>query len=244
MSKVKPYSCFLNRNHGSEQNFTSRLVDLKGQQIKSMKVKTYNLEGKEAGETDLPDGIFGVELNPDLVHQVMVAQEGNRRQVSAHTKTRGEVSGGGKKPWAQKHTGRARPGSTRSPIWVGGGVSHGPRSDRNYTKKINKKMRRKALFMVLAEKARQDLLVLLEDLHVEGAKTKSLATGLGKLPCSEKRSLIALPDMQKEIIRAGNNLPNIRTIQARELNVLDLVNNKYLVMPRSSVEVIEKTFAK
>ena len=106
-----------------------------------MNVKTYDIEGKEAGTTELPENIFGVELNPDLVHQVMVAQEGNQRQVSAHTKGRGDVSGGGKKPWAQKHTGNARHGSIRSPIWVGGGVSHGPTNERNFSKKINTKMR-------------------------------------------------------------------------------------------------------
>ena len=132
-----------------------------------MNVKMYNEEGKEAGTADLPDGVFGVELNKDLVHQVMVAQMGNRRQVSASTKDRGEVSGGGKKPWAQKHTGRARHGSIRSPIWAGGGVTFGPTRERVYKKNINRKMRRKALAMVLSEKARGDLLILLEDLKMD-----------------------------------------------------------------------------
>ncbi|HZX49623.1 MAG TPA: 50S ribosomal protein L4 [Candidatus Paceibacterota bacterium] len=207
-----------------------------------MKVKTYNAEGKEAGTMELPEKIFGVELNPDLVHQVMVSQQGNRRQVSAHTKTRGEVSGGGRKPWPQKHTGNARHGSIRSPIWTGGGVSHGPRADRNYTKKINKKMSKKALFMVLSEKVRNDMLFMLEDMQLEGAKTKALGMLLRKLPCENKNTLIALPEMNQAVIRAGNNIPSARTIQARELNVLDLLNAKYLVMPKESIEVIEKTF--
>ncbi|HEX9722121.1 MAG TPA: 50S ribosomal protein L4 [Candidatus Paceibacterota bacterium] len=209
-----------------------------------MNIKTYDKEGKEAGTAELPENIFGVELNPDLVHQVMVAAEGNRRQVSAQVKGRGDVSGGGKKPWAQKHTGNARHGSIRSPIWVGGGVSHGPTAERNFTKKINKKMRKKALFMVLSEKARKDMLVLLEDLQLEGAKTKALQTLLGKLPCDSQNTLLALPDMRQDIIRAGNNLKNVRTMQARELNALDLLNSKYLVMPKSAIEVVEKTFAK
>jgi large subunit ribosomal protein L4 len=216
-----------------------------------VKIKTYNLEGKEAGTVELPEKVFGVELKKDLVHQVMVAQEGNRRQVSAHTKGRGEVSGGGKKPWAQKHTGRARHGSIRSPIWVGGGVAHGPTAERNFTKKINTKMRRKALFMVLSEKARKNMLVLVEDLKLYppagragGAKTKTLQIFLGKLPCDRQNTIIALPDMQKDIIQAGNNLQKVRTMQARELNVLDLLKNKYLLMPKSAVEVIEKTFVK
>lgn len=202
----------------------------------------YNLKGEEAGTTELPDKIFGVELNPDLVHQVMVAAESNRRQVIAHTKGRGDVSGGGKKPWAQKHTGRARHGSTRSPIWVGGGVTFGPTNERTYDKKINAKMRRKALFMVLSEKARKDLVVLLEDVKFEGAKTKALRTLLAKLPCDNQNTLIALPEMRQDVIRAGNNLQKTRTMQARELNVLDLLRSKYLVMPKSAVEVMEKTF--
>lgn len=193
---------------------------------------------------ELPEKIFGVELNSDLVHQVMVAQMANRRQVSAHTKGRGEVSGGGKKPWAQKHTGRARHGSIRSPIWVGGGVTFGPTNERVYDKKINAQMRRKALFMVLSEKVRMNLVVLLEDLKLDGAKTKALKTLLGTLPCDNQNTLIALPDMQHDIIRAGNNLQNARTMQARELNVLDLLHYKYLVLSKGAVEVVEKTFAK
>lgn len=192
---------------------------------------------------ELPEKIFGVALNPDLVHQVVVSQQANRRQVSAHTKGRGEVSGGGRKPWAQKHTGRARHGSIRSPIWKGGGVSHGPTRDRNFKKKINKKMRRKALCMILSEKAREDFLVLLENLKLEGGKTKALKTLLQKLPCDSKNILIALPEMKQEVIRAGNNLSFAKTMQARELNALDLLNTKYLVMPVDSLQVIEKTFA-
>jgi len=209
-----------------------------------MNMKMYNLEGKEAGTVELPEKVFGVELNPDLVHQVVVAQIGNKRQVSASTKGRGEVSGGGKKPWAQKHTGQARHGSIRSPIWVGGGISHGPTSERNFTKKINKKMRRKALFMVLSEKARKNLLVVLQDLKLDGAKTRALQTVLKNLPCDQKESLIALPQMDQNVIRAGNNLSYCSTIQARDLNVADLLNCRYVVMPKESLHVIEETFAK
>jgi large subunit ribosomal protein L4 len=209
-----------------------------------MNIKTYNLEGKETGTTDLPENIFGVELNSDLVHQVMVAQESNRRQVSAHVKGRGDVSGGGVKPWAQKGTGKARHGSIRSPIWVGGGVTHGPTAERNFKKQINTKMKRKALFMVLSEKARKDMLLVVEDLKLDGARTKALGTFLSTLPCNNQNTIIALPAMQQDVIRAGNNLENTRTIQARELNVLDLLKSKYLLMPKSAIEVVEKTFAK
>jgi len=157
-----------------------------------MNVKVYNSEGKEAGTMELSEKIFGVELNSDLVHQVMVSQMGNRRQVLAHTKGRGEVSGGGKKPWAQKHTGRARHGSIRSPIWVGGGVTFGPTNQRVYDKKINARMRRKALFMVLSEKVRMNLVVLLEDLKLGDAKTKALKTLLGALPCDNQNTLLCI----------------------------------------------------
>jgi large subunit ribosomal protein L4 len=211
---------------------------------KNMKVTTYNIEGKETGTVDLPEKVFDVEMNVDVVHQVMVAQESNRRQVSAHTKGRGDVSGGGKKPWAQKHTGNARHGSIRSPIWVGGGVSHGPTAARNFKKSINTKVRRKALCMVLAEKARSNMLVLLEDLKLQEGKTKHLKEILEKLPCDKKRTLIAIPDMQQDVIRAGNNLDRTRVMQARELNVFDVLQNQYLVMPKDAVDVIEKTFVK
>lgn len=209
-----------------------------------MNVKMYNSEGKEEGQMELPSRVFGVELNPDLVHQVVVAQTANMRQVSGNTKGRGDVSGGGKKPWAQKHTGNARHGSIRSPIWKGGGVSHGPTAARNFKKKINVKMRRKALCMVLSEKVKNDLLVVLQDLQLAGGKTKALGALLKKLPCDQKKSLIALPNMDRILIRAGNNLSYCSTIQARDLNVMDLLNSKYLIMPKESVKVIEETFAK
>ena len=209
-----------------------------------MNIKTYNSEGKEEGEMTLPSKVFEVELNPDLVHQVVVAQTANRRQVSGNTKGRGDVSGGGRKPWAQKHTGNARHGSNRSPIWKGGGVSHGPTAERNFKKKINVKMRRKALCMVLSEKVKNDLLVVLQDFQLAGGKTKALGALLKKLPCNQNKSLLALPQMDRALIRAGNNLAYCSTIQARDLNVIDLLNVKYLVMPKESVTVIEETFAK
>ena len=208
-----------------------------------MKAKMYNVDGKESGLVELPEKIFGVEMNADLVHQVVLAQTANRRQVSANTKGRGDVSGGGKKPWAQKHTDQARHGSTRSPIWKGGGVSHGPKATRNFSQKLNKKMRRKALFMILSEKARKDLLVVLDSFHLQDAKTKTLSAILKKLPCDRKKSLIALPQMDQNLIRAGNNLSYCSTIQARDLNVVEMLSYTYLVMPEESIQVIEKTFA-
>lgn len=208
-----------------------------------MKFPVYNQQGEKTGEAELPAKIFEVPLNADLVHQVMVSQMANRRRVIAHTKGRGEVSGGGRKPWAQKHTGRARHGSIRSPIWKGGGVSAGPTKEKVYEQKIPRKMRRKALCMVLSEKAKENLLVLLEKLNFETPKTKMLAATLKKLPCKEQKSLLILPEMNQNVIMAARNIPRVKTMQAKDVNVLDLLQSRYLVMPQKAVEIIQKTFA-
>lgn len=204
-----------------------------------MLVQTYDQNGKEVGKARLPSDIFDVKMNPDLVHQIVVAQAANRRQVIAHTKTRAEVRGGGRKPWRQKGTGRARHGSIRSPLWRGGGVTFGPRKDRVFKKKINKKMKMKALCMVLSEKIRDNELVLLDDLKLEQPKTKLMAQMLQKLPVKNASCLIALPDMDKNLIRASRNIPRVQLLQAKDLNVLDLLSYKYLLMPKESVKVIE-----
>ena len=209
-----------------------------------MKYNIYNQEGKEIGQTLLPKEIFGLKTNPDLVHQVVVSQMANRRQVIAHTRDRGEVRGGGRKPWRQKGTGRARHGSIRSPLWRGGGVTFGPTKERVFKKKIPEKMRRLALFMALSGKVKNNLLILLDKLKVEKAKTKLMAEILKKLPCKEKSSLIALPEIDKNLILATRNIPKIETIQAKDLNCLDLLSFKYLIMPKESIKVIKDTFLK
>src|SRR3990167_5612152 len=162
-----------------------------------MKATVYNQEGKEVGAMELPARLFGVELNPDLVHQVMVAQLANARQILAHTKTRGEVRGGGRKPWKQKHTGRARHGSIRSPIWVGGGIVFGPRKDRNYHQKINKKVAKKALLMALSDKVANDKLVLLDSFKLDQIKTKEALTILRNLQLRVK--IAAAKDRKKAV---------------------------------------------
>jgi large subunit ribosomal protein L4 len=209
-----------------------------------MKVDIYNQQGKKTGEISLPEEIFAVEMNQDLVHQVAVSLMANKREGSAKAKDRSEVRGGGKKPWRQKGTGRARHGSRRSPIWRGGGVTFGPTGERNFEKKINRKMRRKALLMVLSEKVRSNLIVVLEDLKLSAAKTKQLAKIIESLPLEKKSCLIALPGLEKDIVTAGKNIPAIRIEEARNLNVLDMLSFKYLVMPKGSIEEIEKNFSK
>jgi large subunit ribosomal protein L4 len=217
-----------------------------------MKTELYNQNAEVIGETELPDGIFGVKMNPDLVHQAIVAQMANSRQVIAHTKGRGEVRGGGRKPWRQKGTGRARHASIRSPIWKGGGVAFGPTKERNFEKKINKKTKRKALFMALSSKVQDKELMLLDSLKLNAPKTKealSVINGLsGKMTgyknMKKKRDsiLFVMPEKDKMILQAVNNLPFIETTDAKSLNVRDLLEKKYLILLKDAVPVIEKTY--
>ena len=209
-----------------------------------MKTIVYNQEGKEIGQTLLPKEIFEVKLNHDLVHQVVVSQMANRRQVIAHTKDRGEVRGGGKKPWRQKGTGRARHGSIRSPLWKGGGVTFGPTKERVFKKEIPKKMRRKALFMVLSEKVRNNLLILLDKLKIEKAKTKPMTEIFKKLPSKGESVLLVLPGMDKDLILSARNIKNTAVLQAKDLDCFDLLSFKYLVMPKDAIKVIKETFLK
>lgn len=212
-----------------------------------MKIEVYNTKGKKTEDTvNLPKEIFEVPMNTDLVHQVLISQMANKRQISAHTKTRGEVSGSGIKPWRQKGTGRARHGSKRSPIWPGGGIAHGPRNDKVLQREIPKKMRRKALFMVLSEKAKNSDLIVLEpfDFAQGKPKTKEMAMILKNLPFGGKSVLIALPDYDKNIVLSARNIMKTKIDSARNLNVLDLMNTKYLLLTKESIKAIESTFAK
>jgi len=207
-----------------------------------MEVTTYNQKGQQVGKIDLPKEIFEVKMNPDLVYQVAVTQMGNQRQGNAHTKGRGEVSGGGKKPWRQKGTGRARQGSIRSPQWRHGGVVFGPRKDKVYGGKINKKMRRKALAMVLSAKVADKLLIIIDSLEISQPKTKQMVEIVGavKKACDlgKGKMLVALPEYEKNAVLAGRNIPDFATIEAAKLNVLELLNTKYLLMPAASVKRI------
>lgn len=209
-----------------------------------MKVQVFTQEGKEAGEMSLPKEIFEVPMNADLVHQVFISHKSNQRQVSAHTKNRGEVRGGGRKPWKQKGTGRARHGSTRSPIWIGGGVSGGPRNEKNFTKDLPKKMKRKALLMVLSEKAKNNLVVVIDKMEIEKPKTKALVDMIKKLPVKNQSRLIAYSDGAKNVFLSARNITKTGVLESRNLNVVDLLNYKYLLVSKDGVKEIEKTFSK
>lgn len=209
-----------------------------------MKVQSYNQEGQKSQEVVLPSAVFDIPWNADLVHQVVVSQRSNRRVVRANTKGRGEVSGGGKKPWAQKHTGRARHGSIRSPLWKGGGVTGGPTKERVYTKKINRKMRVGALFALLSARVRENAFVVLDTLESSAHKTKALKGMLSKLPSETRSTLLILPSLERNLLSAAKNIPFVQTIQAKDLNALDVATYQYMVLPQKSIEVIEKTFHK
>ncbi|MDP2927118.1 MAG: 50S ribosomal protein L4 [bacterium] len=213
-----------------------------------MFIKVYNQSGEETGKTLLPKAIFEVKVNSDLLHQVVRSQMANQRQGTAHTKTRSEVRGGGKKPWRQKGTGRARHASIRSPLWRGGGVTFGPTKDKVYKQKINRKMARKALLMTLSGKAKEQELVVLDGLKVEEAKTREMAKmiqGLRSKVASLKKGslLFILPYKDEKIIRATHNLSDVETIEARNINALKILSFKNLIMTKETISSLKKLFS-
>ncbi len=207
-------------------------------------VKLYNQEGATVGELTLEPKLFDVKADPSVVHAAVVAQQANSRQVLAHTKGRGEVAGTGKKPWKQKGTGRARHGSRRSPIWVGGGITFGPTKERNFSLKLNRKVRRKALAMVLSEKVADHRLVAVESLKLSEPKTKLAAGLLKKLPGLGKKTLIVTEPTNAALSRAVRNLPRISTLPANSLNVVDLLAHDTVLASREALEVITKTYSR
>ncbi|HTM69238.1 MAG TPA: 50S ribosomal protein L4 [Candidatus Binatia bacterium] len=206
------------------------------------KVKLYSVEGKAVGEKELAPSVFGVAVNPHVVHEVMVGLAANGRQSLAHTKTKGEVRGGGKKPWKQKGTGRARQGSTRNPQWVGGGVAFGPRSERDYTKKINAKTKRKALCMALSDKVADEKLVLVESLGAKNGKTKEINTVLGKLPVKGKLMLVAA-GKDEMLARSTRNLKNVNLVNVGSVNMNDIIRAEYVVTTPEATDKLEKMYA-
>jgi len=212
-----------------------------------MQVKVYNQQAQETGSMELPDGVFGVKWNADLVHQVAVSYAANARAGTAHTKNRGDVSGGGKKPWRQKGTGRARHGSIRSPIWKGGGVSHGPNKEKNYTKKINKKMAKKALYTVLSAKARDQEVIVMDDMRFPDAKTKNAALLFKRLSGNDafakiikgNGALVALAGKDNSARCALRNLPYVAVDEVRNVNAYMLLQHKFLVLPKEAIALLK-----
>jgi large subunit ribosomal protein L4 len=206
------------------------------------KIKVYNLEGKEVEELELADSVFAVRANHDLIHEVAVAIYANQRTVLAHTKNRGERAGSGIKPWKQKGTGRARVGSVRTPLWKKGGVAFGPRSDRNFKKKINRKANAKAIAMVLSGKIKDSEMIVVDTLEVKEKKTKKMAEALKNLKI-KGRALMAFSDKEKGSRIASQNIFKVENTLVGQLNVLDMLNNKYLVLSKESVKILESKYS-
>lgn len=204
-----------------------------------MKVQVYNQEGKSTSEMELSDAIFKVEPKASVLHQVYHAILANARIPWADTQGRGEVRGGGKKPWKQKGTGRARHGSTRSPIWKGGGVTFGPKSVRTFKQKVNKKMNRKAVAMCLSDKLAQGKLIVLDSFEMSG-KTKDFSKMRTALPGSGKQTLFLTPEKDENMVRAGKNIQKCSVVRAIDVNVVDLLNSQYVVVNKNSIGVLEK----
>src|SRR3989344_4936673 len=213
-----------------------------------METTLYNQEGKTVGTYALPEGIFNVPMNTDVLHQALIAQESNARSVIAHTKNRAQVRGGGRKPWRQKGTGRARHGSTRSPLWKGGGVSFGPSNERDFSLKINKKQKQKALFMALSSKVKEAKLALLDVLSLPEIKTKKAFEVLHIISdaafggAGSRKMLVVLPKSDQTIALSVRNIPQVKVLVADSLNVKDLLSYRYVVMVKDAVSVIERTY--
>ena len=203
-----------------------------------MKLQIKNIQGENAGDLEVRDDVFGVPVKSALVHQVMVGQLANKRQGTAKTKTRSEVSGGGAKPRPQKGTGASRQGSTSSPVWVGGGRAFGP-SPRSYRKRTPKKMRRLALLSVLSDKARHSDLLLLDSLELKEGKTKEIVSILSDLNIS-KSALIVTDGPNKKLVQSAGNVGGIRTLPVQVLNTLELLNKKQLIITVDAVKRIEE----
>ncbi len=221
-----------------------------------MKVNVYDHKGKESRSLDLPENIFGLNWNADLVHQVFVGMESNARANTAHTKDRSEVSGGGKKPWRQKGTGQARHGSRRSPIWVGGGITFGPSNERNYDKKINKKMRAKALLVALSQKLRDGRVLFVDGLDAVSGKTKDMkdifdnfahVSGFETLNTKKHNNVfLTSPEVSDTLKQGTENLYHVTLQDIANLNVVDVMNYRYMVIanPEKTVEFLQTKLSK
>ena len=203
-------------------------------------VSVYNMEGKEVGTIDLNDAVFGVEVNENLVHMAVVQHLANMRQGTQKAKTRAEVSGGGRKPWRQKGTGHARQGSTRAPQWKGGGVVFAP-VPRDYSFKINRKEKRAALKSVLTSKVQGGNLIVLDELKLDGIKTKNFVAVMNNLKV--QKGLVVIAENDTNVVMSARNLPDVNTAAANAINVYDILNAKTVVLTKDAVTKIEEVYA-
>ena len=200
-----------------------------------------NMEGKEVSTIDLAESVFGIEPNAAVMHQMVVNYLANQRQGTQSALTRSEVSGGGKKPWRQKGTGRARQGATRAPQWTHGGVVFAPKP-RSYSFTVNKKVRRLALKSALSTKAASQEIVILDEIKLDEYKTKVIVNMLSAIGAT-KKALIVLPEVDGKVIKSANNIKGVKTAQVNELNVYDILNADKLVIVKDAVSKIEEVYA-
>ena len=205
------------------------------------KVDVYNVEGKKVSDIELADSVFGIEPNENIVHSVLKNYLANQRQGTQSTKTRAEVSGGGKKPWRQKGTGRARQGSTRAPQWIKGGIALGPKP-RSYRYTVNKKEKRLAVKSVLSSKVLEKELTVVDKLELKEIKTKSMVNVLQALKV-EGKTLIVLPENNKNVVMSARNIKGVKTISANNINVFDLLKYSNLILPVDTVKKLEEVYA-
>ena len=217
----------------------------------TLDVSVYDQKGKVVKSIKLPESIFGLSWNADLVQQVVVGMRSNSRANTADTKDRSEVSGGGKKPWQQKGTGRSRHGSSRSPIWIGGGIAHGPTNERNYKKKLNKKMKAKALFTVLSKKLNNNEIIFVDSLSFSQTKTKeavgvlqaiSKTLGVERISTNRKAySLIEIPEKNEVTQKSFRNIPSVSVEESRLMNPVEILNHKYLILVNPEAIITQLT---
>ena len=205
------------------------------------KVDVYNMQGKKVSDVELSEAVFGIEPNENIVHSALVNYLANQRQGTQSTKTRAEVSGGGRKPWRQKGTGRARQGSIRAPQWIKGGIALGPKP-RSYSYRINKKEKQLAIRSLLSAKVLDNELTVVDKLEVEEAKTKVMAKALTDLKV-EGKTLIILADRNDNVLRSSRNIECVKTIELNTINVFDLLNCNKLVLPLDTVKKLEEVYA-
>ena len=203
-------------------------------------VSVYNMEGKEVGTIELNDAVFGVEINEHLVHMAVVQQLANKRQGTQKAKTRGEVSGGGRKPWRQKGTGHARQGSTRAPQWKGGGVVFAP-VPRDYSFKLNRKEKRAALKSALTSRVQNNKLIVVDELKFDEIKTKKFKTVMDNLKVG--KALVVLAEKDEKVIMSARNLPTVKTTLTNTINVYDILKGDTLILTRDAVAKIEEVYA-
>lgn len=205
------------------------------------KVDVYNMQGKKVSDVELSEAVFGIEPNENVVHSVLVNYLANQRQGTQSTKTRAEVRGGGKKPWRQKGTGRARQGSIRAPQWIKGGIALGPKP-RSYTYRVNKKEKQLAIRSILSAKVLDNELTVVDKLEVKEPKTKVMADALTSLKV-EGKALIILADKNENVLLSSRNIEGVKTIELNTINVFDLLNCNKLVLPLDTVKKLEEVYA-